>query len=336
MSEDSPVVTVVMYHFVQPATEGPVAGLRSLEFSAFREQLAYIRQHYTVISAPDLLRSAEQQAPLPPRPIVLTFDDGYRGHHRYVLPALDAFSMPGVFFPVASALLDRRVLDVNKIQCVLAVSDDVGPLVEVIETAIERAQNVPGVSSPAEYRAKWWKASRWDPPPVVYVKRLLQHALPEAMRRSLVDSLFRERVSSDEGGFADELYMNVNEANQLRTAGMTIGAHGDRHVRLPSLTREDQAREIDGALRVLDAVGLPRNDFVYCYANGEYDEHSVALLRTRGCRLAFITRPELARIVKDNLLTVPRLDTNDLPTRSGAAPNEWTQRAIQTSRGASL
>jgi len=136
----SPLVTVVMYHFVQPAAEGPVPGLRTLELSAFQEQLGYIRRHYTPVSVTAIARWVAEGAPLPPRPIVLTFDDGYRGHYRYVLPALKAFSIPGVFFPVASALVDRQILDVNKIQCLLAVSDDVGRLVGAIETAIERAQ----------------------------------------------------------------------------------------------------------------------------------------------------------------------------------------------------
>jgi len=318
--------TVVMYHFVQPATDGPVYGLKSLDPSAFREQLAYIRRHYTPVSVFDLVRSVEASTPLPPQPIVLTFDDGYRGHYRHVFPLLDTLSIPAVFFPVASALLDRRVLDVNKIQCVLAATSDVGRLVAAIEAAIEGDPH--GSRAPSEYRAEWWKASRWDPPPVVYVKRLLQHALPERVRRPLLDDLFRELVSEDEAAFAEELYMSVSQARELCAAGMTVGAHGDRHVRLPTLSREDQAREIDGALRVLDALDIGRPGFAYCYANGEYDEHSVALLRERECSLAFTTRPDLARIAADSMLTLPRIDANDLPTQADVAPNEWTRRAV--------
>jgi len=321
------LATVVMYHFVQPSADGPVSGLKSLDPSAFRGQLAYIRRHYTPVSVFELVRSLEERAPLPPRPIVLTFDDGYRSHHRYVFPLLDAFSMPAVFFPVASALLDRHVLDVNKIQCLLAVTDDVDRLVGAIETAIERERHNSRVRAPSEYRAKWWKPSRWDPAPVAYIKRLLQHALPEPIRRPLLDGLFRELVSRDEAAFADELYMSVGEARELCAAGMTVGAHGDRHVRLPTLSRAEQAREIDGALRVLDPLGIPRQGFAYSYANGEYDDNSLALLRECGCRLAFTTRPELARIAVESMLTLPRIDTIDLPTHADVAPNEWTRRA---------
>ena len=39
------LATVVMYHFVQPAGAGPVAGLKTLDLSTFRAQLAPIRPY---------------------------------------------------------------------------------------------------------------------------------------------------------------------------------------------------------------------------------------------------------------------------------------------------
>jgi len=134
-------------------------------------------------------------------------------------------------------------------------------------------------------------------------------------------------VTTDEAAFADELYMSVADARDLRDAGMTIGAHGDRHVRLTTLSREEQAIEIDGALRVLDVVGASTDRFAYSYANGEHDRNSVDLLRARGCGIAVTNRADLARVTAADLLTMPRLDVNDLPMRSDAAPNEWTRRA---------
>jgi peptidoglycan/xylan/chitin deacetylase (PgdA/CDA1 family) len=323
--------TVVMYHHVQPAMPGPLGRVNRLDLAAFREQLAYIRRHYTPVSVLNLLPG--EREPLPPRPIVLSFDDGYRAHYREVAPVLADYAMPAVFFPVSSSMLERRVLDVNKIQCIVAVTDDVMPLVNAIDTAIDEERRRGRVlPSPAEYRAAWWKSSRWDAEPVVYVKRLLQHALPESLRQPLVDRLFREVVTNDEAGFAGELYMTADEARELQAAGMTIGAHGDRHVRLPTVPPEEQAREIDGALRVLDAVGASRHRFVYAYANGEHDAVTIDLLRARGCGIAFTTRPDLACLTAD-LLALPRLDTNDLPARADAPANHWTSLAAERSRG---
>ena len=327
-TDAGPSATIVMYHRVLPPRTGPLGRLHALDLTVFREQLAYIRRHYTPVSAADLVNAAAG-SPLPPRPIVLSFDDGYRDHYQHVLPLLDTFSIPGVFFPVSSSMLDRRVLDVNKVQYLLAITDEVGPLVTAIDEAIDCESRAGRGPSTSEYRAAWWKPSRWDPAEVVYVKRLLQHALPEAMRRPLLDDLFHRLVSSDEAAFAADLYMTTSDAREMQAAGMTIGAHGDRHLRLPTLSRDDQALEIDGALRVLDAVDGSRQQFAYSYANGEHDEYSVDILRARGCGVACTTRPDLARITQAEMLTMPRIDANDLPTQADAPPNPWTSRAAE-------
>ena len=307
-SAAAPLLTVVTYHFVHPAERSVMPGLKHLELGAFVRQLSHIRQHYTPIGAAELIRALDEGASLPPQPVLLTFDDGYRCHYRDALPALEAAGMPAVFFPVASSALERRVLDVNKIQCVIAATPDISDLVQAIESEVDSA-------TIAELRGRWWKRSRWDPEPVVYVKRLLQHALPEQVRLPLVDGLFAALVSSDERSFADELYMSVDELRELGGRGVTVGAHGDRHLRLPTLDTEAQAREIDGALRILDAVGVSRRRFVYSYANGEHDDRSVALLLARDCAAAFTTGPDIATLNESERFALPRFDTNDLPAR---------------------
>ena len=314
--------TIVMYHLVHPAGPGILEQLKGLDRREFAEQVAYIRRHYTPVHLSDLAGAVTDGQSLPPNPVVLTFDDGYACHARVVAPILADAGVPATFFPVASALLDRAVLNVNKIQSILAVAD-VQALVTRIESAIDR--DTAGASE--GYRDHWFKASRWDPPDVVYVKRLLQHALPDKIREPLVDELFRMLVTTDERAFADDLYMTVGEVQQLASAGMTIGAHADRHVRLPLLSRDDQATEIDGAMRVLDAAGVSKTRFVYSYANGAYNDDSIELLRERGCAAAVSTRPDLAMLVPEALLALPRLDTNDLPVSADAEPNEWTRLA---------
>ena len=122
--------------------------------------------------------------------------------------------------------------------------------------------------------------------------------------------------------------MTVDQAREMHAAGMEFGGHGDRHIPLPVLGQEDQAREIDGALQALDAIGVPRRRFAYSYVKGEYDATSLALLAARGCAIAVTTREDLARIGVDNLIALPRIDTNRLPMNADARPNEWTEKAL--------
>lgn len=311
-----------MYHFVRPV-DGSQWRLAALELGAFREQLRYIRRHYTVVGLTDVVAAASGSATLPPRPIVLTFDDGYSDHYRHVFPLLAAEGVRAVFFPVRTSLIERTLLDPNKIHFILAATQDVDALVKAIDQEVASSRD-PFIASVSDYRVRWWIASRYDPPAVVYVKRMLQHGLPDAVRRPLVDALFRRFVTEDAAAFAEELYFNPDQAREMRAAGMEFGAHGDRHVPLTTLDRRGQASEIDGALQALDAIGVSRMAFAYSYVKGLYNEISVDLLRTRGCAAAVTTRVDLVEPGATDLLRLPRIDANDLPVDGDAAPNEWT------------
>lgn len=327
MTEAPPFVTIVMYHFVRPVAASRYPRLAALELAGFHEQLRYVRRHYSPIRLCDVIAAAEGARTLPSRPIVLTFDDGYRDHYQHVFPVLADERMPAAFFPIRAALVDRTALDANKIQFVLAAVDDPERVAGEIDAVIESSRD-PALRPVAEYHATWWKGSRFDGPAVVYVKRMLQHALPDAVRRPLVDTLFHRHVTTDDAAFAADLYFTTDEARQMHEAGMEFGGHGDRHIPLPALGREEQAKEIDGALAALDAIGVPRRPFAYSYVKGEYNEISVDLLRERGCALAVTTRVDLARPRVGEMLALPRLATNDLPAAVDAPPNDWTRKVL--------
>jgi peptidoglycan/xylan/chitin deacetylase (PgdA/CDA1 family) len=319
--------TIVMYHYVRRVAGSRFARLPALDLDAFRGQLDFIRRHYTPVSILDIVLATRGHVELPPRAIALTFDDGYSEHWQDVFPLLHRLKIPAAFFPVASSLIDRRVLDVNKIQFVLAAADAPATLVQSIDEAVERSSGRSDVKPLAEYRADGWKPVRFDSHAASYVKYMLQGALPEDLRIAVLDELFAKLVSADERAFADELYMGIDQAREMYHAGMTIGAHADRHLTLTSLSRDDQAREIDGALRVLDAVGASRSEFVFSYAKGAHNADSVSLLRERGCLLAVTNVPDIATVALETLLSLPRLDANHLPTDASAPPNQWTVRA---------
>lgn len=323
----TPRATLVMYHYVRRLTATRFPRLTAFDLHAFRGQLAYIAAHYTPVSALDICSAARGEADLPSRPILLTFDDGYAEHYREVMPLLRDARIPGVFFPAAASLIERRVLDVNKIQFVLAAAETPEMVAEAIDKAVESERGRADVKPLADYRAEGWKPVRYDSPAASYVKYMLQGALPAALRATVLDALFAKFVSSDEEAFADELYFTIDQAREIADAGMTIGCHADRHITLTSLSRDGQAAEIDGALRVLDAIGQPRSPFVFSYAKGAHNADSVSLLHARGCALAVTNRPSIAMLAPDTLLMLPRLDANHLPSDERAAANEWTLRA---------
>jgi peptidoglycan/xylan/chitin deacetylase (PgdA/CDA1 family) len=68
-------------------------------FATFKAQLAAIKRgQFHVVSLDALENHLTQGAPLPPRPLVITFDDNNRGLYRYAFPLLKQYGYPATLF----------------------------------------------------------------------------------------------------------------------------------------------------------------------------------------------------------------------------------------------
>src|ERR1700733_2186665 len=129
-------LTIVMYHYVRDLERSRFPEIKGLSIERFCRQLDFIQSRHTPITVQDLFDAQAFKKALPPDPILLTFDDGYSDHFANVFPLLDARGIQGCFFPPAQAILEHRVLDVNKIQFILAAVSDVGSLVDQVFSSL--------------------------------------------------------------------------------------------------------------------------------------------------------------------------------------------------------
>lgn len=104
-------VPSLMYHYVSwlPSSDPNMPLRKDLTVSPtdFEGMLKYLRDNgYHTITTKDLWWSLDQTAALPPKPVMLTFDDGYADAYSVVLPLLKMYGMTGTFF-VTVNLVDR-------------------------------------------------------------------------------------------------------------------------------------------------------------------------------------------------------------------------------------
>ena len=220
------LLTIVIYHYVRSIVGSSYPAIKALDITDFRRQLMFCRRHYHFVSMEEVVAAAEGGCPLPERPLLLTFDDGYVDHYLHAWPALREFGVRGAFYPTSDAVLGHRILDVNKIHFILAAIHEHSVLVAAIESAIRERGEEFAALSVDEYRRRHWVSNRFDPPTILYCKQLLQHGLPEVFRRQLVDELFRRFVTADESSFAADLYVSVEHLQEMHSSGMHIGGHG--------------------------------------------------------------------------------------------------------------
>ncbi|GGX26583.1 hypothetical protein GCM10010297_54680 [Streptomyces malachitofuscus] len=91
-------VPILMYHAV---ADDPDEATRALSVSpgAFAEQMAVLADRgLTPLTTVELAARWRSGRPLPARPVLVTFDDGYEGVHRHALPVLAGHGFPATLF----------------------------------------------------------------------------------------------------------------------------------------------------------------------------------------------------------------------------------------------
>jgi peptidoglycan/xylan/chitin deacetylase (PgdA/CDA1 family) len=92
-----PAVPILMYHLVNVPPAGtayPELWVPPATFEATMHDLAAAGYHGVTLDA--VLDNWDHGLALPSRPVVVSFDDGYRSQERYAMPALRALGWPGV------------------------------------------------------------------------------------------------------------------------------------------------------------------------------------------------------------------------------------------------
>lgn len=307
---------IVMYHYVRAIRKSRYPGVKGLEVEDFRGQLSYLIGHYYPVTVQNVVNSIRSGDALPPGAVLLTFDDGYLDHYLNVFPILHDLGIQGAFFPPVTPVRDHKLLDVNRIHFILASARDLHEVRVDLDRCIERYRDAFGLSSLQEYWAQYARSTRFDSAEVIYIKRLLQHVLPEELRHSISCELFSKYVALEEDAFARELYMDVDQLCLMQRCGMYIGSHGVTHRWLNKLSPEDQIEEIDGSRAFLRDLGSPVDDYwVMCFPYGGWDHALLAELRARRCSMGLTTEVAVANLDRCDSLLLPRLDTNDLPRR---------------------
>lgn len=321
-------LTVVMYHYVRDLKNSRYPEIKGCDVRDFREQIGFIKKHYNPVTVEDVIDAYGNGRNLPEHAILLTFDDAYSDHFTYAFPILAHEKIQGVFFAPVKAVTEHIVLDVNKVHFILAntPTEKIPLLLGELERLVNNYREEYSLDSFENYYDRYAVANRFDPKEVIFVKRLLQVALPEELRKIITNELFVKIVGMDESMFSRELYMSLDQIKCMVDCGMHIGSHGYDHYWLNSLSIEKQQFEIEKSIEFIKSVGGDINNWTIGYPYGVYNDDTIALLKLYGCRMGFTTKVGVADLSvdeKDALYKIPRLDVNDLPKQTNAEVNKW-------------
>jgi peptidoglycan/xylan/chitin deacetylase (PgdA/CDA1 family) len=300
-------LTVLAYHRVADPDDPAFDAYRrniSAAPEGFREQMDYAAEHFHPVSLEQVAAALDGGPRLPARPLLVTFDDGYRDNLTAALPVLRERGIPMTIFLATGFVGGERPFPW-----------DLAAWCFHHTTRSEVDLPVVGERSWATAGEREVVLGRW----LETLKRL-----PEAEREEAVATLPEcLGVEVPPGAFSG-LCLSWGEVRAMAADGVAFGAHTERH---PILTRvpADRARnEVAGSKhRLEDELGTPAMAFAYPNGGrGDLDASTVRLLAETGFRLGFtlLPGPEPGWSARRSPLTLRRVYVHygDYPARFAA------------------
>ncbi|MBS0390158.1 MAG: polysaccharide deacetylase family protein [Proteobacteria bacterium] len=221
-------LTVLMLHRVLPADD-PAFALAEREFTftldGFRSMLDFVQRHYTVVSLGDLQTARLGGSPLPPNPVLITFDDGWRDTLTHAAAELSLRGLPALLF-LASEVV---ALDSPRWW----------------QDGLVAALAEPGASVRLCAAAGWAEASGASAS-----QALAAHlgAMPEARRRAWLE----QHAPGVAGQIAERQMVTLTELKALEGGLLAIGGHG--HTHSPLTLSPNPEAELQTSQRMLGAL----------------------------------------------------------------------------------
>lgn len=267
-----PTLTVVTFHRVLGRNDVRWAGALAewtVSDEVFEECLLFFRRHYNLVGLQDLLTCLEGGGRLPPRSLLVTFDDGYADNEEYALPLLLKHGVSAVLF-LTSAFVNRRSR----------------PWTEDLLSAYER-----GLVSSEEV-AKLHQSlfgPQGDAPRDASVMLMdicaQSTALSDIDAETLCRAVLRhplERTTSPAQMLTSE------QVKRMHAAGIAIGGHGRTHNSMArSSDLDTELRQPPCAISNLLGLQSPEAINALAFPYGEHSEQVVTEALDAGYRLLF-------------------------------------------------
>lgn len=267
-------VAILCYHHLSVRADPPVWRLSPVIGAAeFARQMEYLRNRACVVSLDDAVEMLQGRRPVPPRAVVLTFDDGYASQYRLAFPVLRRLGLPATVYLTTAHVGTTRLFWWDELEYMLLRT----PQTECRLDAGGR-QRTWSLAGPAARDAACRAMAR------EVCKRL-----PLAARDRLLADLRAELgidAARDEEFAVEYGALDQAMVAEMQAAGIRFGSHTARHPVLPNETPAAQEQEIRASLAALD----PARPLHFCYPDGALDEVSVAAVRAAGFASAVSSR----------------------------------------------
>ena len=308
------MIRIICYHFIRPIKKSKYPGIKGVELSSFKKQLNYFKSKYNVVGYKELINHIKGIKKLKRNSCILTFDDGYKDHVKYVLPELLKRNMTGMFFPSAHAVKNKKLLDINKLHFILGQNIEPDKIKKKLLDVLENQIFLKKIKyiDLQKLEKNFKTFHRFDSRDVNFIKYLLQIYLPRNSSTKVINILFKYFLNVRKKKLFSSLYMNKTDLKKMIKSGMYVGGHGYNHIHLKNVDKKNQLKEINENIKFLRSIGSPTNNWIMCYPHGSYNQSLINILKKKDCICALTTKSGFSDITENNYFELNRFDINDI------------------------
>jgi len=304
------VCKTVVYHYVREIKNSQYK-IKGMEVEDFEKQIKLFKKKYVPIGIRDIVEAINDNKKISENSILLTFDDGLKDHFQNVFPLLKENNIEGLFFPSSKPIIEKMVLDVHKIQFILAHIDSVEKIILEIKKHLDYFKNEYEIYSFNEYYRKYAIKNRFDSKEIMFIKKLLQKGLPRELRSKIVDILFKKFVTNNEEKFSKNLYLSIDEIRQMKQSGMNFGSHSYSHYWMGTLSEKELNQEF--IINEKFEKNISGEFLAMCYPYGSYNELVMSKLEQNNFQIGLTTEVGDSVLNNENRFRLKRYDCNDFP-----------------------
>ncbi|HEX2766276.1 MAG TPA: polysaccharide deacetylase family protein [Candidatus Limnocylindria bacterium] len=276
---------VLTYHRIaDPDAASGHPGIVSATPSQFVEQLDFVRGRYRVVSLHDVLEARDHGMPLPPRAVLITFDDAYRDFADAAWPMLRSRDLPATLF----------------VPTAFPGSPSQGFWWDWLHEAVMAAPDG------AALRTAWTSLrlpSREQRPGLLRELRTELKGQPHETLLAEVRAIGEQLGVPPPAGQV----LGWEELRSLAADGVTLAPHSRTHPLLDRIDPDRLGDELSGAIADLEEhVGpTPR---ALAYPSGSHSAAVRDAVRSTGYALAFTTQRGLNRLGRTDWFAMRRIN----------------------------
>lgn len=285
--ERTDLLRILTYHRVDEpnARQSFDPGLISASPESFEKQMKYLAANYEPVSALDVIKAFETNGhhSLPPRAVMVTFDDAYYDFEKYAWPILKHYRIPAILFvPTAFPGHPERLFWWDR-------------LFHALHTTSARELDSPlgrfSLTTAAE-RARAYKS-------------LKNHfkTVPHDTAIAAVDRICSDlRVAPEANNV-----LSWASLRKLAGEGVTLGAHTRNHPIMNCITLEQLQDEVAGSSQDL-AREIGSVPLTFAYPSGMHNDAAVSVVERAGFKLAFTTQRGINVLSRADRLRLQRIN----------------------------